>query len=739
MKNILLFCFLIFLSNQTFSQSTISLYTQVGVDSFPILFDSTELVGSLIIGYPNGDQLSDIHDLTPLSSIKKVYGNLRLRNTPHLKSLEGLHNIDSIFAHVEVSINNCDSLTNLLGLANLSYVGHEGLGFRIEDNAQLTSLDGLEKMIRMDDVPLKVHDNPQLNDVSGLKNLITCKDLNFARNNIQSLDFPSLTNIHRSLSLWQEDNLEDLSGLIALDTIGKQFGHFEQGKINIWACENILNLDGIENLYMSDFAVIDIRDNSSLENINALELLTTDTATIVMIEDNPNLTEIRLNNLKTGRHRIKIVNNTELLSISMNQLKYVDGDNVPGYSDMYDEDLQEPAPQGNDFTYGIRIDDNPNLQTINMPNLSRVEGDLVLRNNYSLTSFSSFSNLQVVNRHFLMKDLNSLPNLEGLEQLRWIGGDFEIRSDSTSSLTHLCDFVSLDSVNRAVALYSQYNLESLTGFESLKIIGRSFAMAGNDYISDLSPIYHLDSIGWKDGFGSFGFSECKNINAVNLPSSIKLNPNGSLYFAENVGLSSIAWPGLEELKFARILDNLLLENVHLPDLKIIGNENAGPDWMKMNNNSMLQHIDGFSNIKTVEDSLVFANNALLTDCEAICHIRDAGVSASKIKLYGNDFPCNTLADIEEHICDSLTAVFTPNQEKAAEILAYPNPAATEFRVSVPLQYLPSQLHVFDATGREVMQQQLQQSHQLLEMGDWQPGVYYLYLEKAEAWGKVVKF
>lgn len=126
MKNVFLFCLFIFFNHQIFSQSVLSLYTQVGVDSFPILTDSAEFVGSLIIGYPSGDQLSDIHDLTPLSSIKKVYGNLKLRNAPHLKSLEGLHNIDSIFAYVEVSITNCDSLLDLNGLANLSYfIGYD--------------------------------------------------------------------------------------------------------------------------------------------------------------------------------------------------------------------------------------------------------------------------------------------------------------------------------------------------------------------------------------------------------------------------------------------------------------------------------------------------------------------------------------------------------------------------------------------------------------------------------------
>jgi hypothetical protein len=88
----------------------------------------TGTVNSIII-------TSSVTDLTRLSGITSVTGNLIIQSTTGLTNLNGLNNITSVGGNIEIYGNN--ALTNLAGLENLTSVG--GYIYIATNNA-LTSL-----------------------------------------------------------------------------------------------------------------------------------------------------------------------------------------------------------------------------------------------------------------------------------------------------------------------------------------------------------------------------------------------------------------------------------------------------------------------------------------------------------------------------------------------------------------------------------------------------------------------
>jgi hypothetical protein len=123
-------------------------FTRQGqIDSVNLLIPNySGLAYSLVIGYPNTPTgpdtiTSDIHDLSPLYKIRYVGDGLIIRNNPRLKSLYGLHNLDTIYGGVYSQIVGNDSLTSLSALSNLRYMGSDALYIQ---GYSLESLHGLE-------------------------------------------------------------------------------------------------------------------------------------------------------------------------------------------------------------------------------------------------------------------------------------------------------------------------------------------------------------------------------------------------------------------------------------------------------------------------------------------------------------------------------------------------------------------------------------------------------------------
>ncbi|MBI1933415.1 MAG: hypothetical protein HYS24_12850 [Ignavibacteriales bacterium] len=110
-------------------------------------------------------------DLDGLTGITSVNGYLYINNNSALSSLLGLLNISSINGYLELSYNN--ALLNLDGLGGITSIG----GYlTIASNTIITNLDGLNNILSVG-ADLSITTNPELSNFCGLYNLLNSNGL----------------------------------------------------------------------------------------------------------------------------------------------------------------------------------------------------------------------------------------------------------------------------------------------------------------------------------------------------------------------------------------------------------------------------------------------------------------------------------------------------------------------------------------------------------------------------------
>ena len=112
----------------------ITVTTQAGVDTLTLTNIDT-INGDVIIGHAGGNEISTITDLTPLSNITHVTGDLLIARNGSIVNLNALTRLQSIGGYFNV--RNNDVLTTLGNFSNLQSIG----GYiRVSSNGQLTTL-----------------------------------------------------------------------------------------------------------------------------------------------------------------------------------------------------------------------------------------------------------------------------------------------------------------------------------------------------------------------------------------------------------------------------------------------------------------------------------------------------------------------------------------------------------------------------------------------------------------------
>jgi hypothetical protein len=166
MKSIL-FYFLLFLCAFTsFGQCPVTdlvLTTQTEVDAFPTDFPGcSALPVNLRISSGPTDQITD---LSPLSQLNSIDGDLIVDVNPLLTILAGLDNVASVGGNFRLSSN--DVLLNVIGLTNLATVGGD---FEISNNTALTGVEPLSDLTAIGG-ELRIQSNAALTNLTGLDNI----------------------------------------------------------------------------------------------------------------------------------------------------------------------------------------------------------------------------------------------------------------------------------------------------------------------------------------------------------------------------------------------------------------------------------------------------------------------------------------------------------------------------------------------------------------------------------------
>ena len=180
------------LTQLTFYERDITLSSQEEVNEF--ISNATVILGNLTIGYTDfGDsRSSNITDLTPLSNMTHITGDLRIQQNGQLDSINDLNNLQTIGGNFGVRGNS--QLTTLGDFPALQSIGEF---FSVSNNDQLTTLGDFPVLQSIRGF-VAVFDNDQLTTLGDFPVLQSIRGfvVVFDNDTLTTLgNFPNLTNI----------------------------------------------------------------------------------------------------------------------------------------------------------------------------------------------------------------------------------------------------------------------------------------------------------------------------------------------------------------------------------------------------------------------------------------------------------------------------------------------------------------------------------------------------------------
>lgn len=186
--------------------------------------------------YGNVRILDEVVDLTPLSSLVEVNGQLVIGNTTNLANLNGLNNLALVR---DLRIRTNDALRHLDALESLTTItGH----IYLSSNHELLSIQGLQNVSTVEEY-IWIISNITLPNLNGLENITSVRFYLAISNNSLLENIDALSNIQSvdgDLSIDSNDILRDLNGLSSLASVN--------GFFDIEQNYAITNLDPLNNL-----------------------------------------------------------------------------------------------------------------------------------------------------------------------------------------------------------------------------------------------------------------------------------------------------------------------------------------------------------------------------------------------------------------------------------------------------------------------------------------------------------
>ncbi len=444
----------------------------VGSQSEVDNFACSEVTGLLFISdHGNGD----ITDLTGLSILTTVGGDLAIQDAAALVSLTGLENLTSVGGNVEIGdrlFGGNPALVSLTGLEGLASIGGDLI---VLDNAALVSLTGLENLtsvggnVKIGDDPFAIDPllsgggNPALVSLTGLSGLAVLDGSLTIKNNATLTSLAGLENlVSIGLHFAINDNasLASMSGLESLT--------FVDGQFSITDNPSLTSLAGLENLSSvgaaNDGGLI-ISANPALASLTGLAALTTvggglsvrDTESLVSLAGLENLTSVGGLNLQS---------NDALVSLA-------------GLDNL--TDIRSLGVSGNQALTSLAGAENVTSL-----------GNLVVALNNALPSLAGLENLASLSS--LRIELNdTLASLEALENITSLDGNLLI--DVNPALVSLAGLENITSVGSFLQIFGNDGLESLAGLDGVTSVGNALFVSFNPALQSLAGLENLVSVG----------------------------------------------------------------------------------------------------------------------------------------------------------------------------------------------------------------------------------------------------
>lgn len=680
-------------SKNHFAQcNSVTLNSQFEVNNFGINNSGcTQISGNLLI---NG---VDITDLTPLSNLTSVSGNVQLWGNSTLTSLQGLHNITNIGGILDLEGFNFP-LMNLNGLSSLQTVG--GM-VSIQSFPSLVSVQGLSNLVSVGgNFLIQNNTNSDFTSIS-LSNLESVGIFNIRNNNnLTTIEFSSLESVGGDFHLVGNSTLI-IADFPALEVVGVNLvSEFQinNGVFEIFQCSSLINpnfsslttikggLDIIQNNSLQSLGFqnvtsvlrnIRINGNPVLATINGLELTGNVTSFSLigsnvvnlntlsgvtsiglgvtgdlLIKDNPLLNDISgLTGIESINKNLEISNNDSLLNLNgLNALSTINY----GYLSIMDNALLTQVDGLGNLTsvglmgnvQGVLIVNNSALTNLNgLASMATLKGSLTIRNNPALVDISALNitNYPIAaSGGFYLENNDSLLNLTGMF-MQSINGQVQVLGND---LLQAIDFtIANPSVVTSLLIDNNLALQNLSGLSAITEINGSF---GGFRVINNDSLQNLDGLNFTNINGNYLFIKDNQAltNIDGLESLINVSNNVSLEIINNAQLATLN--GLKHLvKVGKILiqSNPLLVNID--GLSSITQLTLTSDTklLSIYNNTILESIQGIRNINqaTIFNLVVFFNpNVAVCDLKNVCEYL---ATAKPRTISNNQSGCNSIAEV----------------------------------------------------------------------------------------------
>ena len=452
----------------------ITVSTQAAVNALSdTLAGKTRIRGNLIIGYEFGFSRSSITDLTPLSNITHITGNLIIRRNGQLVNLNELNNLQTITGG-DFRLEYNDRLTTVDFLVLETIEG----SFEMNDNNQLTTLGNFPVLQTIGRF-LYVHDNDRLTTLG---------------------NFPALQSISEHFSVFENNRLTTLGNFPALQSISEHFSVFENNRLTTLGNFSVLMSIGVGyNVYIPTLV-------RNVPNVS------------VVVEYNPELPDdsvrselmkflpggdfavsgdIFINRIKKRTYLGNITVTTQAavnaLRTTLISTDTIDGDLTIGYTDTGStSDITDLTPLGNiaHITGNLTIQQNGQLvRQKSLTNLQTIGGYFSVSNNDRLIAFD-FSKLQTIGGYFSVSNNARLTAFD-FSKLQTIGGYFQMNDNAR--LTAF-DFSKLRTIEGYFQVFQNANLSTLGNFSRLQTIEGYVNVSNHDALTTLGSFPVLDSI-----------------------------------------------------------------------------------------------------------------------------------------------------------------------------------------------------------------------------------------------------
>ena len=419
---------------------------QSQVDSFPILNPGCKVVNGFITITGN-----DIKNLDSLSSIREVKGDLVVRYTTKLKSLNGLSNIENIaLAFIVIFNDSLQVIDQFNALKSASYID-------IQDNNQLTAIYGFNDVTTTGKITLQ--DHKKLESINAFHGLNKASDIIITNNKILKSIFGFNSGV--DYGVLRIDNNPLLEKLIGFDKV-KKIKSIRIGDNAVRELHGFFELDSIwkGGLQIEDERFLEIFNGfDSLRYCQGLQF-----SNLYLLKELP-----KFENLERVDGSLNVSDANQLNSISaFRNVKIVDGQ--------------------------LRLSSIIEMTSVDaFQNLDSCLSSVIIVGVNKLKTINGFQKLTYIDEVFDLFSA-SLEEINGFQSLTEIAGLKNQEVDSNQWINFQ---------------FQAHKLKSIKDLSNLKRV-RGISFRGNYELTDFSPLDNLDTsyVKYVDMWGNLKLQTC---------------------------------------------------------------------------------------------------------------------------------------------------------------------------------------------------------------------------------------